>query len=924
MKTIIPTLFFIMTLTVPVPGICDEHAAPETVVLRLKWYHQFQFAGYYAAQKQGFYREAGLSVEIREGESETDAVKEVCSGRADYGVSNSEVLLRRLRGDPVVVIAVIFQHSPLVFVTAENSGIRHPHDMIGRRIGFSQSTRDAELLAMLQNEGVSPDAVRLPDGGKCTLTMHYDGTADASSAYLTNEPFHLEQKNIPYRIIHPLYYGIDFYGDCLITSERELAEHPERVRAFREASLRGWEFAMSHQEEMTDYILRHYGKRKTREHLLYEARKMEELIHPKLIEMGHMNPGRWRHIADTFVKLKMADPGYSLEGFLYDPNPHTELARFRKFITVLLLILLAVGIGISVLLYFNRRLQNEVRERKHAEKQLRFQAELMDQIQDFIVATDTKGRITYINNAVARFLGQTGKSPIGKSVYILSKPDEFQIQQEIIEKTLAQGSWKGKVVNYAEDGSPHTLETRTWVTRDPAEGIVGMVGLSTDITEREHMSEKLRRAVEAAEAASQAKSEFLANMSHEIRTPMNAILGFSEILLNKTRNTQDRHYLTSIHSSGQVLLSLINDILDLSKIEAGKLEIRPEPVNIRNLFKEVRTVFFEKFRDKKLEFRTEVSEELPGLMMVDEVRMRQILINLVGNALKFTSAGFVQMSAYPQMQENNCPENCLDLVLEVEDTGIGIPQDQHEVIFESFQQQKGQSSAKYGGTGLGLTITRRLTEMMKGSITVESEPGKGSLFRLLFCDVPMVKNQYESEDTDISESWEEVAVQFASASVLAVDDGLLNRELIRGYLEGSGLSVMESENGEHALGLLRAGNIPDLILMDLRMPGRNGYEITEILRNDMKYKKIPVIACTAGAMKKDEKRIAELFDGLVRKPLEKRLLVSELKRFLPHSEEKIPVMGKKEFPEENRDKSHAAGTGPHTGKGFHAGMEGNF
>ncbi len=888
MKQIFSVLFFVILISAP------ALSAAETVVLRLKWYHQFQFAGYYAALSKGFYRQAGLHVDIREGDSENDSVEEVAAGRANYGVSNSEVLLRYLRGKPIVVLAVIFQHSPLVFITPENSGIRHPQDMIGRRVGVNQSTRDAELLAMLQNEGVSFRSILPPDGGKCTLTMHYDGTADAASAYITNEPFDLEQKHIPYRIIHPLNYGIDFYGDCLFTSKSEWEKRPERVSAFREASLRGWEYAMEHPEEIADYIIANYGNRKSRAHLLYEAQKMKELILPRLIEIGHMNPGRWRHIADTFVKLKMINPEYSLKGFLYEPNFRSDIRPFRRFIHILLFSLLTAACGISVLIYFNRRLRTEVRERKEAEKKLKFQAELMDQIQDFIVATDMKGRIIYCNNAVTRFFGKKSKNEmVGKSVDILSPPRELHVQQKIIQETLSRGSWQGEVVNYAKDGFPHILETRTWVITEPVEGVSGMVGVSSDITERKKMAEDLRAAMEAAEAASRAKSEFLANMSHEIRTPMNAILGFTEILIQRSRDKQEQYYLEAIRSGGRVLLSLINDILDLSKIEAGKMEIRREATDIRNLFKEIQIFFSEKFREKQLEFRLHIPEDLPRRILLDEVRLRQILINLVGNALKFTSRGYVRVSA-AQQKNPPCPENHLNLLLEVEDTGIGIADDQTEIIFDSFEQQKNQNIRQYGGTGLGLSISRRLAEMMQGHLTVESKSGKGSTFRLLLRGLVPAESDTDGAAENIPDRRNGNPAVFENAEILLVDDLPLNRELIKNYLKNSGLSVREAENGKQALHLLKSGHIPHLILMDLRMPEMDGYETTKIIRDDEKFCNIPVIACTAAAMKQDEKHPKALFDAFLTKPLGKKELLESLQHFLP-CRGKTPAKEKKEL-----------------------------
>jgi len=864
---------------------------PETVVLQLKWFHQFQFAGYYAAEEQGYYREAGLSVEIREGNPRTDAVKEILAGRAQYGVSNSEVLLRRLRGDPVVVLAAIFQHSPLVFVAVEGSGIRHPQDMIGRRVGVSKSTRDAELLAMLHNEGISLDDIQPPKGGQFNAAMYYDGSADAGSAYLTNEPFYLEEKNIPYRVLHPLTYGIDFYGDCLITSETELGKHPDRVERFREASLRGWEYAMAHPEATVDLILKRYGSQKNRAHLLYEAEKMAELILPKLVEMGHMNPGRWRHIADTFVKLKMAPPDYDLDGFMYDPNPGKNLIQVRRFVLILLLVVAAAAVGLFTLFYFNRRLRREVLDRKLAEKTLRFQAELMEQIQDVIVAADTAGRIVYVNEAAVRTTEKTREELMNGDVHMFDLADTPRTTQEILQKTLSDGSWRGRVINRLPDGSARVLESRTWLSRDPDGKPSGIVGVSTDISERERMAEDLRAARDAADAANRAKSQFLANMSHEIRTPMNAILGFSEILLARAEDPRTKTYLSSIHSSGKALLALIDDILDLSKIEAGKMDISPAPVVVRSLMEEIGAMFSQKADENGLGLDVVIPDDFPRVLLLDELRLRQILVNLMGNAVKFTHKGSIRLCVHEHRRTDDAATRSrdrLDIAFEVEDTGVGIPKDQQKSVFEPFRKQSAQKPAEYNGTGLGLAITRSLVSLMGGEISLESEAGAGAVFRIMLPGVVVAEGPLPPEPAC---EFEQFKIHFPRATVLLVDDVSLNRELIQGFLEGHDLTMFEAESGERALQLLGidaphpAGSPPmprpDVIFMDIRMPSMDGYETAMRIKENDPFKTVPIIAFTASAMKEEKERALSIFDGYIRKPAGAADILEALKAHLP-------------------------------------------
>ncbi len=463
-----------------------------SVVLQLRWFHQFQFAGYYAAVEKGFYREAGLEVTLREGGYDTDTTEEVLNCRADYGVTNSEIILHRLSGKPLVVLAAIFQHSPLVLVTRKDSGIATPQDLIGSRVKMTKKKRGAELHAIFLSEGVSLDQIDMIEDS-VVANNYFNETIDALSAYITNEPYYLEQRGIPFSVIRPLSYGIDFYGDCLFTSEQELRKYPERVNAFREASLRGWEYAMKNPEEIIDVILSKYNSDKTRDHLRFEAEKMRELVLPELIETGFMNPGRWRHIADTFVRLGMLEPGFSLDGFIYDPNPGPDLTRLYQALGVTLFVSFLTALGLVILIIFNRRLHREINERKQAEEKLRFQGILMEQIKDVIIATDLEGRITYVNEAAVRSINTPRESLLRQTVQILGEcPGRSVIAQEVIDKTLTDGAWKGTVVNYVRGGTKLILELRTWVIHDLNGQPTGMVGVSTDVTERDQTQKALK------------------------------------------------------------------------------------------------------------------------------------------------------------------------------------------------------------------------------------------------------------------------------------------------------------------------------------------------------------------------------------------------------------------------------------------------
>ncbi len=384
---------------------------------------------------------------------------------------------------------------------------------------------------------------------------------------------------------------------------------------------------------------------------------------------------------------------------------------------------------------------------------------------------------------------------------------------------------------------------------------------------------------EAAEASNRAKSQFLANMSHEIRTPMNAILGFSEIMKNKIDDPKLAHYLESIHSSGKSLLNLIDDILDLSKVEAGKLKLEHTPVSPIRLFDEMSVLFGQKIKDKGLEFIIEVSPDLPKTLLLDEVRLRQILINLIGNAVKFTESGYIKLSAnYRYPDDTN--HSTLDLIFAVEDTGKGIPDDQKQAIFESFTQVKGQKASEFGGTGLGLAITKRLIEMFNGEISVESTIDQGSTFHILLKDVEVAS--LSALEAQQQKHIDFHSIQFENSIILIADDIDFNRDLIKGFLQDYNFTLIEAENGKEAIEMAKEHH-PQLILLDMKMPVMDGYETATIFRKEGDLNTIPIIVVSASVMKQDEKAIHPLCDAYLKKPVNKTDLILEIMKFLPHT-----------------------------------------
>ena len=549
---------------------------------------------------------------------------------------------------------------------------------------------------------------------------------------------------------------------------------------------------------------------------------------------------------------------------------------------------LPLEVSVSVTRLGNRRLYaaiiRDISERKRIEEVLRIRLRAIEFATNGILITDAQADdnpVIYANPAFEELTGYGAAEALGRNCRFLQGPDTSPASLAVIREAVRRHEeCHVTILNYRKDGSRFWNDLHISPVEDDHGNVTHFVGVQTDVTGRIRYEQRLKEAQAQADSANRAKSEFLANMSHEIRTPLAAILGCADSLYRQVEEPDSKDVVRMIRDQGRLLLGILNDVLDLSKIEAGKLEISVERCEAIKILNDVYSLMHPQAVEKGIDLKTTYSSKLPTEIETDPLRLRQILLNLVSNAIKFTDQGQVEIQV-----------SCQDeggrrwMRLGVKDTGIGISNEPLKTIFEAFVQDRAQGAGRRSGTGLGLTICQRLVEMLGGTISVTSQLGRGSLFVV---DVPvgdvgfaeMANSDELTRTAAIRDSQQSMDV-FIPCRVLIAEDTRAVQFMLTRMLTNVVAGLTVSENGELAVAAVaeaeKSGQPIDVVLMDMHMPVMNGYDATRKLRKKGFSK--PIIALTAGAMEGDRERCLQVgCTDYLPKPIDRVELLAKLEQ----------------------------------------------
>lgn len=720
----------------------------DKVTLQLKWFHQFQFAGYYAALEKGYYKEEGLDVTIVERDLKQNPISQVLKGDADFGVSNSEILLHYLKGEQVVLLASIFQHSPLVFISKTQPLIHTVQGLKGKTVLMNTASQEIELKVMLESHNVSFDDIKLIDRF-AVPEDYFAPEIDVIAAYNTNQPYYLNKENVTYSIIYPYTHGVDFYGDTLFTSRHQIQKHPERVNKFLRASLKGWQYALAHPEEMIEVIIEKFGSLKSREHLKYEAETIQTLILPELVRIGHSNPARWKQISEDFKKQGLVDKTRDLNDFFFNPTEgkvtikqETAFIAAVIFGTVMLILLASIFVA--------GRFKHEINIRREIEEKLIKSEKYYRSIFEntgtatIIYAVDTH-LIKKCNEQYAELCGVPREEIENKKRWSdFITEEEYERLKGFANNRFSTEHNTPKSCDFKfkrANGEIRNVHANIEIIDDSKDCIASII----DMTEKVKTQELLIQTEKMVSVGGLA-----AGMAHEINNPLAGILQAVQNIYRRISadvpasvKAAEKHdcsceqinafleergvirMLEGIQSSGERAANIVRTMLNFTRRNDEGMS----SCNLNQLFDDIINIITcdydlkEKYDFKHTKIIKEYQQDIAKINCL-RIEIEQVLLNLIKNAAYATNeiAGY----RHPTITLRTKADEKF-IIAEVEDNGPGMSPEVRRRVFEPFFTTKSPGI----GTGLGLSVSYFIITQNHGGIfEIETQIGKGSKFTI--------------------------------------------------------------------------------------------------------------------------------------------------------------------------------------------------
>ncbi len=972
-RAIFKAMVSLTLLLCPISGFSQ---APEKVAIQFHWLQQFEFAGFYVAREKGLYTDVGLDVEfLPHHVGTTNVVDSVVSGRAQYGVNYSSLLHDYHQKKPVVALAALLQDSPLVLMTRDDPGIESPEDLKSRRIMIGgDALNSAPIMALLfRHELLRSDIVKQEHSHDVRDLI--DGKTDAMTAYISNEPYQMQELGQAYRIFDPKDFELSFYENLLFTSANELENHPERLQAFVQASLDGWIYAFQHIEETARLIHEKYNEQgKSLKSLIYEGHELRKLAFKDGVPFGNIDFQRLDKIEDAYHLMGIDLSKKTLDDFIWqgrarEGEKRLSLTPREQYFIRYTDINVATTTGWEPISFVDEKsgqtagigydfwqeivkvtglkasitgfdsFSEELDSLRNKKQDVIYSVGITEERKKYALFTEpyarfpiaiTTSKEEHFIQDVEQLRGRkiaVGRNFTAHRMMSSAYPDlDYVLVDNVraglqlvstgsayayvdIMPTMVHSINRYGYTNLKISGNTGLNFDLRIMIRDDYPELVSIANKVISTLHPDTRQEILNKWINvqyqqvfsfsqywhyaaivllaisvlllwmqktkiAAQSANRAKSEFLASMSHEIRTPMTGVIGYADMLLDDELPAESEEKVLRIKSSTASLLRLLNDILDMSKLEAGKMEIENIDFNLPELIAEViDQAQKSRLFDQQIVIDTRFSNDFPTAANSDPTRIRQILVNLIGNAVKFTHEGSIAVNG--ELVRNKRGGEVVRI--SIHDTGIGMNAETIKILFAKFTQADASISRRYEGSGLGLAICRRLVNLLHGEIGAESQEGVGSLFWFTF--------PYIAATTEPMSKDERLKPQRYRArrplDILLAEDNPANQYVIKKFLAPLGHRVTTVENGSEAVASLEQ-NEYDLILMDIRMPEMDGTDATRLIRQLPGAKaSTPIIAVTADAMKEHiDEYIAAGINLWVAKPIDREELVNAINQAL--------------------------------------------